>query len=111
MSFVSKPKSISLLTQYFYPDLPGTAKIAKDIAFGLAKNGLVVNIYTGYPSYSSVNDTSEQLLSSNNIRVYRAYSPILSRKNVFSRLLNGLLVAVSISWKLLFKKHHIINIL
>ena len=60
-----KSKIVCMLTQYFYPDLPGTAKIAKDIALGLAKSGFIVKVYTGSPSYSSVNDTSEQTFDKN----------------------------------------------
>ena len=46
MSFENRPKFVCILTQYFYPDLPGTAKIAKDLALGYAKNGFIVKAPT-----------------------------------------------------------------
>ena len=102
-----KRKSVCILTQYFYPDLPGTAKIAKDLALGFAKQGFIVNVYTGSPAYSEINDTSKQFLT-NDIRVQRVYSPNLSRSGNFSRLLNAFLVAVLISFRLLFARNQII---
>ena len=100
-----KSKIVCMLTQYFYPDLPGTAKIAKDIALGLSKSGFIVKVYTGSPAYSSVKDTSEQTFDKN-IEVHRAYSPNLSRSGNLSRLINAFLVSLSLSSKLFFKKHH-----
>ena len=102
-----KGKYIAILTQYFYPDLPGTAKIARDLAVGFAKYGCTVNVYTGTPAYSVANDTSNQLLT-DEIRVKRSYSPNLSRSGNFSRLLNTFLVAVSISFRLFWEKNNII---
>lgn len=102
-----KGKYIAILTQYFYPDLPGTAKIAKDLALGLAKYGCIVNVYTGTPAYSVAKDTSNQLLT-DEIRVRRSYSPNLSRSGNFRRLLNTFLVAVSISFRLFWEKNNII---
>ena len=107
MSDQTKSKFVCILTQYFYPDLPGTAKIAKDLAFGFAKSGFRVDVYTGSPAYSSVNDTSKQLLI-DDVMIHRAYSPNLSRKGIISRLINGFLVASSVSLKLFFKRHDII---
>ena len=102
-----KRKSVCILTQYFYPDLPGTAKIAKDLALGFAKQGFIVNVYTGSPAYSPANDTSNQFLTSD-IRVRRVYSPNLSRAGNFSRLLNTFLVAALISFRLFFDRNQII---
>lgn len=107
MSFENRPKFVCILTQYFYPDLPGTAKIAKDLALGYAKNGFIVNVYTGSPAYSVVNDSNYQIFN-DNVRVHRVYSPRLSRSGNLIRLINGFLVALIISFILFFKKNDII---
>ena len=84
--------SLALLTQYFYPEVPGTAQIATDLALGLIDAGFDVRAYTGQPAYVK----SARLPSSevyNGIQIHRAYSRRLSREGTQSRLLNGATVA------------------
>jgi glycosyltransferase involved in cell wall biosynthesis len=84
--------SVALLTQYFYPEVPGTAQIATDLALGLIEAGFDVSVYTGQPAYvKSARLPSKEVY--NGIRIHRAYSRRLSREGTRSRLLNGATVA------------------
>ena len=85
--------SVALLTQYFYPEIPGTAQISTDLALGLEEAGFDVDVFTGQPAFLE----SRRLPSREEycgVQIYRAYSRRLSHKGTGSRLLNGATVAV-----------------
>ena len=80
--------SVTLLTQYFYPEVPGTAQISTDLALGLNDAGFDVNVFTGQPAYWD----TKRLPSREDyrgIRIHRAFSRRLSRNGTRSRLTNG----------------------
>ena len=97
--------SVYILTQYFYPEVPGTAQISTDLAVGLKEAGFDVSVFTGQPAYWD----TERLPSREDykgIHVDRAYSRRLSRDRLSgeghrTRLLNGATVAGITLFKLI----------
>jgi glycosyltransferase involved in cell wall biosynthesis len=92
--------SLSMLTQYFYPEVPGTAQISTDLALGLKDAGFDVSVYTGQPAFLE----SRRLPAREEyrgLRIHRAYSRRLSRRGSTSRLLNGATVATITLFNLL----------
>ena len=99
----SRPGSVAILTQYFHPEVPGTAQIATDLAIGLTEKGFAVSVYTGQPAW----DKSERLPGREvhrGVEINRAFSRKLSRDGQGSRLSNGVSVAVSTLLKMLTRK-------
>ena len=95
--------SVSFLTQYFYPEVPGTAQIAADLALGLKDSGFEVAVYTGQPAYVE----GRRLPSHDSYKgvdVHRAYSRRLSRNGSGSRLLNGATVAATTLFNLMRRR-------
>ena len=97
--------SVAILTQYFHPEVPGTAQMATDLALGLVEAGMDVSVFTGQPAYWD----SKRLPSRENykdINVHRSFSGRLSRSRLSTgghgtRLLNGATVATITFFKLL----------
>ena len=96
--------SVALLTQYFYPEVPGTAQISTDLALGLAESGFEVSVYTGQPAYwhSKRAPAREDYCG---IRINRSYSGHLFRGRLTgrghgTRLLNGATVALGVLLRL-----------
>ena len=84
--------TVAILTQYFHPEVPGTAQISTDLALGLSEAGFDVRVYTGQPAFLE----SQRLPSLEDYRgvhINRAYSRRLSRKGIGSRLFNIFTVA------------------
>lgn len=97
------PVTVAFLTQYFYPEVPGTAQIATDLALGLGEAGFDVRVYTGQPAFLE----SQRLPSKEEykgIQINRAYSRRLSRKGIGSRLFNILTVATITLFRLLRRR-------
>ena len=99
----SRPTTVAILTQYFHPEVPGTAQIATDLAVGLVGKGFAVQVYTGQPAW----DESERLPRRDihrGVDINRSFSRKLSRGGQGSRLLNGATVAVSTLFKMLTRR-------
>lgn len=97
------PVTVAVLTQYFYPEVPGTAQIATDLALGLGEAGFDVRVYTGQPAFLE----SQRLPSREHYRgvqINRAYSRRLSRKGTASRLFNIVTVATVTLFRLLRRR-------
>ena len=95
--------TVAMLTQYFYPEVPGTAQISTDLALGLKEGGFDVGVYTGQPAFLE----SQRLPSQEDFRgvhIHRAYSRALSRKGTGSRLFNSITVAAGTLIRLLRSK-------
>ena len=97
--------SVAILVQYFYPEVPGAAQIATDLALGLKDEGFDVRVFTGQPSYWD----SERLAYREDYRgviIHRARSRRLSRSRLSregeaGRLLNGAMLAIVTLFNLL----------
>ena len=50
---------ITLLLQYFYPDVAGTGQQMTELCIELAKKGLDVTVFTSHPSYFELKKTSD----------------------------------------------------
>lgn len=99
---------VALLTQYFYPDIPGTAQITTDLALGLKDSGFKVTAYTGWPAYTE-RERSRSRDVYNGIRIRRAYSRLLSRDGSRRRLLNwGTVAGITLVNLLRYKKPDVI---
>ena len=92
--------SMTLLTQYFYPDVPGTAQISTDLAIGLAESGFRVRVFTGQPAYTGTQSVPAHEVY-RGVHIYRAYSRALSRRGILRRLFNSATVAAGTMIKVL----------
>lgn len=73
-------KEITIITQYFYPNLTSTAQLMTDLAKGLSQRGYSVKIFTG----SQANGTCHESLSQVNID--RAFCPVKSSTSIFNKI-------------------------
>ena len=97
------PRSVALLTQYFYPEVPATAQISTDLATGLVEAGFAVAAFTGQPAYRE-GDRLPSADALGGVRIFRSYSRRLSHEGSGSRLLNGATVGVLTFLKLITRK-------
>ncbi len=100
--------SVYILTQHFYPEVPGTAQISTDLAFGLTQAGFEVSVFTGQPAYWDPNRLPSKE-DHRGVRIHRAYSRRLSRDRLSreghrTRLLNGATVAAFTLIKLMGRR-------
>ena len=97
--------SVAILTQYFYPEIPGTAQISTDLALGLVEAGFDVHVFTGQPAYwGGTRLPSREVYKG--ISIHRARSLHLSRnrlsgKGHISRLLGAAAVGTVTFFKLM----------
>jgi glycosyltransferase involved in cell wall biosynthesis len=77
-------QQITIVTQYFHPNLSATSQLMTDLAKGLSYLGYTVNIFTGTQSKQA---TSEVL---NQININRAFSPIKSSTSILSKISSSL---------------------
>ena len=107
-SMATSKLSLTILTQYFYPEVPGTAQIATDLALGLAESGFDVSAFTGQPAYVDAKKLPRRE-EYRGVHIHRAYSRRLSRHRLSagghgSRLLSGATVALGTLFKLLVRR-------
>lgn len=100
--------SIAILTQYFYPEVPGTAQISTDLAVGLAEAGFDVHVYTGQPAYRGSRPLP-RYEEYRGVHIHRAYSRRLSRSRLSAsghtgRLLSGFTVATVTLLKMIARR-------
>ena len=100
--------SIAILTQYFYPEVPGTAQISTDLALGLQEAGFDVHVFTGQPAYWE-SGRLPRYEEYRGVRIHRASSLPLSRSRLSarghtSRLLSGLTVGTVTLLKMIARR-------
>lgn len=81
---------IALFSQYYHPDSAATGYLMTDLAEGLAKRGMDVVVYTGYPSYWGVKKEYNQSESRNNVNIKRLFHFRTDTRTRLGSVLHGL---------------------
>ena len=87
---------IAIVAEYFFPSQASTAQLMTDLAKGLAEHEIQVNVFTGIRSNCS---NCESL---NRVKIDRAFSPIESSTNIFSKIISSIFFLVSALWHVIF---------
>jgi hypothetical protein len=66
-------EKIALFSQYYHPDSAATGYLMTDLAEGLAKRGMDVVVYTGYPSYWGVKKEYNHSEYRNEVKIQRLF--------------------------------------
>ena len=89
-------QQITILTQYFYPNLFSTSQLMTDLAKGLSQDGYIVNIFTGTQS-----STTPEALSKVNLN--RAFSPVKSSTSILSKVSSSMFFLLGALWYVIFQ--------
>lgn len=81
---------ITIINQFYKPDIPPTATLAGHLAEHRAAQGDEVTIVASRGGYSSPNKLNKQAHKSKNPRVIRVWTPMLGKKSVIRRCLDYL---------------------
>ncbi|MBI4372820.1 MAG: glycosyltransferase family 4 protein [Candidatus Omnitrophica bacterium] len=88
------------LHQYFAPEAAGSAVRLTELAFGLARAGVSIDVYTGLPSYEG-KQAAPKAETHGLLTIYRLGKTRFNRKKSYGRILNGLTFFLSALWKLI----------
>ena len=84
-----KKKQIAIVSQYFYPDHASTGKLMTELAVGLSQKGCDVKVYTGYPTYWGITQTSKKVEIYKDISINRIFHLTLDTRTKFGSICNG----------------------
>lgn len=97
-------KKVLLVTEYFHPDTASSGRLMTDLAVGLHRRGLDVNVYTGQSNYyGSERDQQPRMSVYHGVTVERIAAPQLPPTTLPRRLFNWLLFSSWTFFGLLFK--------
>lgn len=100
--------SITILSQFFYPDTASTSQLLTELAVDLERDGLEVSAYTGQPSYHRRKKCPGKE-TYRGVRIYRLFSTQFSKDHLPGRLLNGLTFSATVLARLLFsRRRHVL---
>jgi glycosyltransferase involved in cell wall biosynthesis len=83
-------EKIALLSQYYYPDSAATGYLMTDLAEGLAKRGMDVVVFTGYPSYWGVKKDYKKSENHNAVNIQRLFHLRTDTRTKLGSVLHGL---------------------
>ena len=101
-----KRDCVTILTQYFRPEVAATAQMSSDLADGLSKEGWDVIVLTGQPSYLGSEEKLPGRELSNGIEIRRFFNPGWRKSRVTGRFMNAFIVSVLMMLYLLFDRRH-----
>ena len=101
-----KRDCVTILTQYFRPEVAATAQMSSDLADGLSKEGWDVIVLTGQPSYLGSEEKLPGRELSNGIEIRRFFNPGWRKSRVTGRFMNAFIVSVLMILYLLFDRQH-----
>lgn len=81
---------ITIINQFYKPDIPPTATLAGHLAEHRAAQGDEITIVASRGGYSSPSDLTKEKKNSENPRVIRVWTPMLGKKSVIRRCLDYL---------------------
>lgn len=100
--------SITILSQFFYPDTASTSQLLTELAVDLEQDGLEVSAYTAQPSYHRRKKCPGKE-TYRGVRIYRLFSTQFSKDRLPGRLLNGLTFSATVLARLLFsRRRHVL---
>jgi len=96
--------SVTILTQYFYPEVAATAQLAFDLAIGLQRKGWRLTVLTGQPSYRGGEKLSRHEMR-RGVTIRRFFNPGMDRRRAVGRLINAATSASLIFLHLLVRRN------
>lgn len=80
---------ITIISQYFYPDIATTGQLLLELSLGLVKNNIMVNIVTAFPTYdSNIQAVSKE--NFNGIQIRRVWSTRFDKNTKRGKIVNSL---------------------
>jgi glycosyltransferase involved in cell wall biosynthesis len=96
-----KSDKILILSQFFYPDIASTGQLLTELALGLSKQGIEVNVLTGYPTYGKgIHAYKKEKLE--DISIKRVWSTRLNKNTMKGQIFNSLTFFTTCFFSLLF---------
>ncbi|MBV6479466.1 MAG: hypothetical protein HGGPFJEG_02240 [Ignavibacteria bacterium] len=80
---------VLILTQYFYPDIASTGQLLTELSVELSKLGIIVEVITGYPSYS-YKIPSSQKEDYYSVKIRRIWSTRLNKNKLIGQITNSI---------------------
>lgn len=102
----SSKKDILILCQFFYPEYITSATLPTDLAVDLVKNGLEVDVITGYPSEYLNSNVIDKKENYKGVNIKRVKYLSLNRKNILGRAINFTTFYISVFLRLLNFKNY-----
>jgi len=100
-----KKKSISIISQHFYPDKLSGGKLIGELAFGLNKKGFDVSVVAGRRLYQDhMGTVLPKFEEINGISIYRVFNMLLDKGRIWGRLFNYMGFFVLAAIKVLTKR-------
>jgi len=95
--------TITILTQYFYPEIAATGQLLTELAVGLKNRGCEVRIITGQPSYTGGGKLPKREVYEG-VEIRRVWNTSLDKNKKTGRLLNYVTFVISATLATLFSK-------
>jgi glycosyltransferase involved in cell wall biosynthesis len=102
----SRPISVLLLNQYFYPDVAATAQHAFDLAEYLRKHGMSVSAISSRSTYGHAGRSLPRSETIDGIRIHRVGESVFGRDSIASRAMDFLSFNLSCLLKALRLPRH-----
>ncbi|MDH5719008.1 MAG: glycosyltransferase family 4 protein [Spirochaetia bacterium] len=96
-------KKISILSQYFYPDIAATGQLLTELAEDLVKMNFDVQVVTAKPSYAAKISAKKNEIY-HGIKIKRFSAALFSKNKKIGRIFNSLFFLNIVLLKLLFTK-------
>lgn len=95
-------KTFLLVSEFFHPDTASTARYMTDLATGLDKRGVSIEVLTSNPHYHSGDfDDETSKAEQEGVPVKRVPGSVVRNKSVYHRLLNWFVFGMMIAYALL----------
>lgn len=92
---------LTILSQYFYPELISTGQVLTEIAEGLTAKGFQIRVICAQPSYYNSNKV-DKVMDYNGIHIERVLSTQLNKNSFVGKILNAISFFVAVFGKVLF---------
>lgn len=95
-------KKLTVLTQYFYPDVATTGQLLTELCVSLAAHGYDVDVVTAYPTYQRTHAPAAE--EYRGVRIRRIPSTRLDKNSMLGKVLNSLTFFLSAVAVLMFRR-------
>lgn len=93
-------KRVTVISQFFYPNLVSTGLTVTELAVGMAKEGYAVEVYTGPPTLPKAVSKKDRTYPLCGVRVHTLFSTRFSHISFLGKLINQLSFSLSLGWVL-----------
>ncbi len=103
-TLVQKNRSITFVSQYFWPEEMATSELLSGVAFELSKQGIITSALAGQPAYWKGGDEIPWVLDKEGVEIRRVKSTRMDKNSTLGRVFNTLTFAFSIFINLVLGK-------